>query len=163
LADLPNWRQCFLVKDALTRAVSRRFPHFPYRGNGASTRCLGSARALTPSSTAPFPMKRILKCIHGILPRRFAVHPAVTPPSRPAQRVGIYTWQLRMVPSQVERRNAKHSLAHPANALNVRTACMFSEKPKIRECIRRLTEPHVCVPPGDAAISACQARVRDAL
>jgi hypothetical protein len=40
---------------------------------------------------------------------------------------------------------------------------MLSEKPKIRDFIRRLTEPHFCVPPGDAAIVACQARVRDAL
>jgi len=34
---------------------------------------------------------------------------------------------------------------------------------KNREFIRRPTEPHFCVPPGDAAIAACQARVRDAL
>jgi len=40
---------------------------------------------------------------------------------------------------------------------------MVSEKPKIREFIRRPTEAHFCVPPGDAAIAACQARVRDAL
>jgi hypothetical protein len=40
---------------------------------------------------------------------------------------------------------------------------MFSKKSKIQEFIRRPTEPHVCVPPGDAAITACQARVLDAL
>ena len=40
---------------------------------------------------------------------------------------------------------------------------MLSETPEIREFTRRLTKPHVCVPPGDAAIAACQARVRDAL
>jgi hypothetical protein len=40
---------------------------------------------------------------------------------------------------------------------------MLLEKPKIREFIRRPTKPHFCVPPGDAAFAACQARVRDAL
>jgi hypothetical protein len=40
---------------------------------------------------------------------------------------------------------------------------MLSENPKIREFIRRPTQPQFCVPPGDAAIEACQACVRDAL
>jgi hypothetical protein len=40
---------------------------------------------------------------------------------------------------------------------------MFSEKPIIRRFTRRSTKPHFCVRPGDAAIAACQARVRDAL
>jgi hypothetical protein len=40
---------------------------------------------------------------------------------------------------------------------------MLSKKPKYREFIRRPTEQHLCVPPGDAAIAACQSRVRDAL
>ena len=52
---------------------------------------------------------------------------------------------------------------NPGNALNVRTACILTEKTKNREFIRRPTEPHVCAPPGDAAIAACQARVRDTL
>ena len=100
-------------------------------------------------------MKRILKCTRGILPCRFAVYPAATPPFRPAKRVGIYTSQLRMVSSQGERRNAKQPLAHLCEGPKFR-------KPKIREVIRRPTEPHFCVPPGDAAIAACRARVRDA-
>ena len=29
LVNSPNWRRCFSVKDALTRAESRRFPHSP--------------------------------------------------------------------------------------------------------------------------------------
>jgi len=64
------------------------------------------------------------------------------------------------------RQNEETSSIHwrtRANALNARTACIFSEKTKIREIIRRPTEPHWCVPSGDAAIAACQARVRDAL
>jgi hypothetical protein len=109
-------------------------------------------------------MKRIFKCIRGILPCRLSVYIAATPPSRPAKRVGICTSLLRMVPSQAERRNAKRLLARTlANALNARTACMFSGKPKIQEIIRRPTESHFCVPPGDAAIVASQARVLDAL
>jgi len=40
---------------------------------------------------------------------------------------------------------------------------MLSEKPKFREFIRRPTEPHFFVAPGDAAIAACKARVCDAL
>jgi hypothetical protein len=39
---------------------------------------------------------RILKCIRGILPCRFAVYPTATPPSQPAKRVGIYASQLCM-------------------------------------------------------------------
>jgi len=80
---------------------------------GVSARRSGPARALTPSSTAQFPMKRIFKCIRGILPCRLSNCLAATPPSRPTQCVGIYTSQLRMVHSQAERRYAKHSLAHP--------------------------------------------------
>jgi len=114
-------------------------------------------------ATAPLPMKRILKCIRGILPCRFSVYPAATPQSRPAKRVGIYTSQLRMVPSQAEQETRSIHWRTPANALNERTVCIFPEKPKIREFIRRPTQPHLCVPPGDAAIAACQAHVRDAL
>jgi len=89
LVDLTSWRRYFADKDALMRASSRRFPHFPQRGNGASTRRRGPARVLTPASTAPFPMKPILRCTRGILPCRFAVYPAATPPLRPAKRVSI--------------------------------------------------------------------------
>jgi len=41
-------------------------------------------------------------------------------------------------------------------------AC-FPKNRKFKGSIRRPSEPHFCVPPGDAAIAACHARVRDAL
>jgi len=40
---------------------------------------------------------------------------------------------------------------------------MLSEKSNIKEFVRRPTGPHFCLHHGDAAIAACQARVRDAL
>jgi hypothetical protein len=116
------------------------------------------------ASTAPFPMNRTLKFIRGILPCRFSVSSSATPPSRPAKRVGIYTSQLRMVPSQAGRRNAKYSLAHPRECPECANSVQVSRKGEIiREFIRRPKEPHSSVPPGDAAIAACQARVRDDL
>jgi len=68
-----------------------------------------------------------------------------------------------MVPSQAERRNAKQSLARPCECPKCANRVHAFGTPKFREFVRRPTEPHFCVPPGDAAIAACKARVCDAL
>jgi len=70
---------------------------------------------------------------------------------------------LRMVSSQAERRNGTIHGQPRGNRLNARMAVTKSQNPKINVYSRRPTEPHFCVPPGDAAIAACQARVHGAL
>ena len=53
-------------------------------------------------------------------------------------------------------------MAHPCECPKCANRVHAFGKPIIREFIRRPTEPHFCVPPGDAAIAAYQACVRDA-
>jgi len=140
------------------RSDARLEPAFHALTSVWKLRIRTAPRTLTAANMEPFPTKRISKCIRGILPCHMSAYPAATPPSRPAKRVGIYTAHVRVVPSQAERRNAKHSLAHPCACPECAYRVHLSRKSEIREFIRRLAEPCFCVPSGDAVIAACQAR-----
>jgi len=70
---------------------------------------------------------------------------------------------LRMVSSQAERRNGSIPRPPCGNRLDARMATGISRDTNLYVHLRRSTEPHVFVPPGDAAIAACQARVHGAL
>ena len=89
-----------------------------------------------------------IKVYRGILPCRFAVYPAATPPSRPAKRVGICTSHLRMVPIQAERGNTKRSLAHPCEC----PECANSAHPS------RTTENLAVYPASHRATFVCTFR-----
>ena len=69
---------------------------------------------------------------------------------------------LRMVSRQAERRNGTNHGQPRGNRLNTRMMSGFAQDTKLYVYSRRSTVPHFCVPPGDAAIAACQARVHSA-
>ena len=70
---------------------------------------------------------------------------------------------LRMVSSQAERRNGSIPRPPCGNRLDARMAPGISRDAKLYVYSRRSTVPHFFVPPRDAAIAACQARVHGAL
>jgi len=80
---------------------------------------------------------------------------------RGAVRLSITS--LRMVSSQAERRNGSIPRPPCGNRLDARMASGASRDTKLYVYSRRSTVPHLCVPPGDTAIAACQARVHGAL
>jgi hypothetical protein len=160
LVKAPNWRRfCCFFRRSDTRHEPV-VPAFSLRGHGASARRHGPARTLTAASMAPFPMIKL-----------YSWHPTVDlfclPPRRRRHRGLPRTWAFTRrgcvwCPVRQNETRSVHWRTR-ANALNARTACIFSGKTEIRECIRRPTETQFCVTFGDAAIAACQARVRDVL
>jgi len=66
---------------------------------------------------------------------------------------------LPMVSGQAERRNGTIHGQPRGNRPDARMASGFALDRKLTIYSRRPTEPHSCVPSGDAVIAACQARV----
>jgi len=75
----------------------------------------------------------------------------------------VYRHSFRMVSSQAERRNCTIYGQPRGNHLHARFLSGNSQKTEINVYSRHPTVPHFCVPRGDAAIAACQARVHGAL
>ena len=93
------------------------------------------------------------------------VSPIVLPPCRGAccGAVRLSRPSLRMVSNQAERRNGSIPWPPRGNRLDARMASGVFRDTKLYVYSRRSTVPHDCVPPGDAAIAACRARVHGAL
>ena len=144
----------------LTGAKSQLFPPFPLCVIGASAAPRTSKRANAREHGAVSHNAKLqVYARHPTVPL-FCL-PAATPPSRPAQRVGIYTSQFRMVSSQAERSGVQHSRAHRwkcpqcANGAHV---FRYPKKSSVFPVSYRATSR---LPPGNAAIAACQARVHE--
>jgi len=159
----PNWRQCFLVKDALTRATSRRFQ----RGNGASARHRGPPCATEGREHGAVSDETNIKV--------YSRHPTVPLFCLPRGDAAVAACQARGYLHVAGAYGAQSGRTKKLDAFTgapqgmpcARTACGFPKNQKIGS-LSGVPPSHdfratILCTSRRHAIAACQGRVRDAL